>query len=400
MTILTLTKVDVGMMEDVGTSANKLIQLDSNGKIPAVDGSLLTNMSTALSGSSDPTLSTNPSTGVGTKFKNTTDGEMFICTDATAGENVWTNVGAGSGDVKPAAFQGETFGYHMGGYYVSGSWTLTNTIQKYSFTTDANATDVSDLTVGRRFAGGGKSATHGYAAGGHTEGAVSGNEIDKFSFSAGSNATDVGDLTTPTWCVGQASMTYNYVTRGGLASDQRKIEKYAVASDGNASDIANMTFDHTSMHAGCSSATYGYTGGSQDNNTAGLGKGIDKFAFASDADATDAGDLTNGRYSSGGNSSETYGYCTGGYQSGYKNIIDKWPFASDANATDVGDLLGAIGELGGNNSSSSLTYGYTAGGYPDTNTIQKHSFTTDGNSTDVANLYNNVINGNACGTQI
>ena len=42
MTILTLTKVDVGMMEDVGTSANKLIQLDSNAKIPAVDGSLLT----------------------------------------------------------------------------------------------------------------------------------------------------------------------------------------------------------------------------------------------------------------------------------------------------------------------------------------------------------------------
>jgi len=25
----------------------------------------------------------------------------------------------------------------------------------------------------------------------------------------------------------------------------------------------------------------------------------------------------------------------------YKNIIDKWPFASDANATDVGDLTQA-----------------------------------------------------------
>ena len=63
MTILTLTKVDVGMMEDVGTSANKLIQLDSNAKIPAVDGSLLTNMSTVLSGASDPTISSNPSGG-------------------------------------------------------------------------------------------------------------------------------------------------------------------------------------------------------------------------------------------------------------------------------------------------------------------------------------------------
>jgi len=34
LTILTLTKVDVGMMEDVGTSANQLVQLDSNAKVP------------------------------------------------------------------------------------------------------------------------------------------------------------------------------------------------------------------------------------------------------------------------------------------------------------------------------------------------------------------------------
>ena len=83
------------MMEDVGTSANQLIQLDSNGKIPAVDGSLVTGVTSGVSGSSDPTISTNPSGGVGTKFKNTTDGEIFICTDATAGANIWTNVGEG-----------------------------------------------------------------------------------------------------------------------------------------------------------------------------------------------------------------------------------------------------------------------------------------------------------------
>ena len=144
---------------DTGTTANKLVLLDGSGKIPAVDGSLLTGIVGATKSTSDPTISTNPSGGVGTEWHNKTTGQMYICTDATAGANVWKNVGAGSGDIKPAAFQGETFGYHMGGYYVSGSWTLTNTIQKYSFTTDANATDVSDLTVGRRFAGGGKSAT-------------------------------------------------------------------------------------------------------------------------------------------------------------------------------------------------------------------------------------------------
>ena len=38
--------------------------------------------------SSDPTVSTNPSS-VGTRIVNTTSGEVFVCTDITAGENVW-----------------------------------------------------------------------------------------------------------------------------------------------------------------------------------------------------------------------------------------------------------------------------------------------------------------------
>ena len=49
-------------------------------------------------GSSDPTVSTNPS-GAGVIFANTTSGEMYICNDATAGANVWKNVGPGSGDI-------------------------------------------------------------------------------------------------------------------------------------------------------------------------------------------------------------------------------------------------------------------------------------------------------------
>ena len=49
-----------------------------------------------LSDFNNPALSTSPS-GVGTKYKNITDGKIFICTDATAGANVWINVGEDSG---------------------------------------------------------------------------------------------------------------------------------------------------------------------------------------------------------------------------------------------------------------------------------------------------------------
>ena len=49
---------------------------------------------------SDPTVSTNPSS-VGTMFVNTTSGEVYIATDITAGENVWTNIGDGTGNIAP-----------------------------------------------------------------------------------------------------------------------------------------------------------------------------------------------------------------------------------------------------------------------------------------------------------
>ena len=49
--------------------------------------------------SSDPAVDTNPAGGVGTQWVNSTSGEMYICTDATAGSNVWTNVGSGTGNI-------------------------------------------------------------------------------------------------------------------------------------------------------------------------------------------------------------------------------------------------------------------------------------------------------------
>jgi hypothetical protein len=62
---------------------------------------------------------------------------------------------------------------------------------------------------------------------------------------------------------------------------------------------------------------------------------IDKFPFATDANATDVGDLTTVRSRVAGQSSTVSGYTSGGSSS---NVIDKFPFASNANATDVGDL--------------------------------------------------------------
>ena len=96
----TLQTLDVSMLEDVGTGANQIVQLDSNAKIPACSAAAVTNLPSITKSSSDPTISTNPSGGVGSVYQNTTSGEMYVCTDATASANVWKNVGAGTGDIQ------------------------------------------------------------------------------------------------------------------------------------------------------------------------------------------------------------------------------------------------------------------------------------------------------------
>ena len=85
---------------DTGTSANQIVKLDGSAKIPAVDGSQLTNLPSDITKStSEPTATTNPSGGVGTLWIRTTTGEMYCCTDATSNNNVWTNIGEGTGNI-------------------------------------------------------------------------------------------------------------------------------------------------------------------------------------------------------------------------------------------------------------------------------------------------------------
>ena len=90
----------------VGTTANKLVALDGNAKLPAVDGSQLTNLPAAtLVGLTDttvstgnPTRTTNPS-AVGHLWLNKTSGGIYVCTDATSNSNVWVKSGDGDGGV-------------------------------------------------------------------------------------------------------------------------------------------------------------------------------------------------------------------------------------------------------------------------------------------------------------
>ena len=365
------------------------------GVLPAMSGAALTGLVQPTKSANDPTISTNPSTGVGTLWANTTSGEMFACTDATAGENVWINVGSGSGDVQPSlVFQGSIAGYTVG----SNAPVATNVIDKYSYTSQANATDVGDLiTTGGRQAGH-KSETHGYASGGDP----AGSNIEKYSFASDGNAVDAGyDLSVAKiFGAGASTLTHGYSAGGASlvgnsTATGDTIDKFSYSGSSNATDVGNLSLQRN-RPSGHTSTTHGYIAGGTNDSESTFYNVIDKYSFSSNGDATDVGDLTTTRApEAAGSSSITHGFCAGGYNGGSSNVIDKFSFSSNGNATDVGDLV--TGALRHAVSTSSTTHSYTAGGFSSTNVIQRHAYASSGNTVDWADLTVSRFQG--CGSQ-
>ena len=377
---MAVNKLDITMMEDVGTSASQLLQRDGSGNLPAVNASQVTGLSEFTTSTSNPVITTNPSGGVGSLWYNKTAGTMYVCTDATAGANVWTNVGAGSGNVQPWAFGGTNYGYTYGDASKA-------TVNQWSLSSDGNATNIGNMSVARNTWGGQSSTIHGYCSGGKPPAAGS-DLIEKFAFASGVGTwTDVGNLIEARHYVTSASgPTYGYLSGGahtGVPSGHTDtIDKFPFASDSNATDVGNL-LQRKSGWGGANSETHAYDCGGYPGSHPYLNV-IQKYPFATDTNSTDVGDLLAIAAGGSGASSESYGYFAG-TENPLTDVIQKWSFTTDGNSTDVGNLAGGNFQSCG---VSSLTYGYQAGGAGPSmgNVIQKYSFSADGNSTDVGDL--------------
>ena len=293
---------------DTGTSANQIVKLDGSAKIPAVDGSQLTNLpSDVTKATSDPVITTNPSGGVGTLYLNKNSGELWCCTDATSNKNKWINISSGDGDIVPYVFQGANYGFQAGGY-IGGSH---NGIWRFAFASDGNATDWADMATGRETTAGSHSDTHGYTLGGSSNV----NNIEKFQFSSAANATDIADLSNARHkSTGHSTATHGYCSAGENASGNTNvIDKHSLSADTDATDVGDVTVSRAYV-AGASSSSHG-------------------------SNSTDVGDVTVARAYVAGVSSTTHGYTVGGWTGAYEDEIDKFAFASDGNATDVGNLI-------------------------------------------------------------
>ena len=161
------------------------------------------------------------------------------------------------------------------------------TIEKFAFTNTVNATLVGNLPNNHDAMDGGgvtdSTADYGYVAGG---GAPLVNHISRFSFDNETTSDDVGDLATLSQhAAGCSSETHGYFTGITTQTDPSRVQKYAFASSGNATQVATLSVSGSGRGNGISSMTHGYLVGGFPATA------IDKFSFANETTWNHVGDL-------------------------------------------------------------------------------------------------------------
>ena len=201
-------------------------------------------------------------------------------------------------------------------------------------------------------------------------------------------------------CGGHSSKTHGYCCGGNLYTPSTNktptIDRYAFATEDNATDVGDLTVAREAP-ACSTSATHGYTTGGSfpPYNVNNCQNVIDRFLFANSANATDWADLDTQAQYAAGTTSSTHGYTSGGHNdnsNNQHNMIQKYSFASNANATVAGDLTVARSFTTG---VSGISHGYTASGYhgsSNSNVIDKFTFAADNNATDVGDINHGMNN--------
>ena len=383
VTTLNATQVTTGTIAtarlDTGTTTGKVLVLDGSGNMPAIAAGSMTGVSSATKSASDPTISTNPSTGLGTKWINTTSGEIFILTDATAGENVWTSTGGTSGDVVPIKYTGDR-GCFPGGFVSNVG--NSNVIDYVAIPTLGNAVDFGDLTVGRQSSASCSNGARGLCAAGQSS-----KSIDYWAFSTLGNAADFGDLDngTASWYgPAGASNGIRGVFMGGTNGSSAKtnlIDYVTIATLGDSTDFGNITTALNTATAMASLTRALIAGG----NTGSVTNTIEYITVANTGNATDFGDLTQAKNHSGACSSLTRGIVAGGTTGSPVNVIEYVTMATTGNAIDFGDLTGT--DHNGTSGLGNVTRGLFAGGSsPQHNRIDYITIATLGAAADFGDM--------------
>ena len=383
-------------------------------------------LSSSTLDASNPAVDTNPTDGVGTKWVNTTSGQIFICTDATTDANHWIGQ-TGTALVGPrciwAGGNSDNADEHNAATAVK-----INEISYVVPTTLGDATDFGDLLETTQYFAGTSNGTNerGIFAGGYDSSSPS-EVVQYITCSSAGNATDLGNLAEAMGGPGASSnatsdrATFSGGNRASIppnydrASDM--IQYITISSAGNATDSGNLTSardytcgtDNGTDDRGINAA------GRLDGGVSGNTNSINYWTISSTGNAAAFGTLTGARFKPWTASSDTNnrGLFGGGELAGTanpSNNIEYITISSTGNGTSFGDMTGATpsgypdysGGRGNMYGSSSGTgeRGLYAGGYTSGpnwyKQIEYVTISSTGNSTSFGDLSKRAYGKSGC----
>ena len=267
--------------------------------------------------------------------------------------------GGGLAPLPAADMRGTVHGYSVSGHPGVADF------NKYSYVSDNNVTDIGDF--GPLYPSGpGATAVYGAASG---DGPVGGYLMS-------------GVYTPP------SNSVYNHdIVRYPYANETFVDTGYTMANSGypggyNYHTGTVGTRDYV-YHSGGFNFTPSPTTNTKPSDWLDI---IGKFNAASEANGTDVGDLTQIGGLGSQASSSTHGYRFGGYNQGVNDTIDKWAFASDGNASSPGNM--AYRTPG---TPSSNNQRYNSSGHSDTKAYIFEGRRSPGQESAVAPFMNEVV---------
>ena len=294
-----------------------------------------------------------------------------------------------------------------GGYGPSSPYPELNVLDMVNITTEGNAVDFGDLTVGRTANGMGGSASRGILAAGRFPGPGNAtNIIDYVTYSSSGNANDFGDLNNdPCSSTGFSDATRGIFSGGYDANNSPYPRTTAmtyinIASTGDSSDFGDAV-QRGNKGVSFSNSTRGFTCGGNNRIDSPSPKTqhgrIEMTIIQTTGSTVDFGEIgedngkdffTGNTGSNGGASSQTRGIIFSGISSpsAHRNVIEFLTLTTFGNSKNFGDLL-TSGGGGGVASSGNQIRGVvrTSSAY-DGNILEQVTIATTGNATDFGDL--------------
>jgi len=205
-------------------------------------------------------------------------------------------------------------------------------------------------------------------------------DMDYINVETTGNAIDFGNLTVSKYYgAGFGSRTHGFMAAAAPGSNT--VERWVVASTGNAEDYSDLSQNRNYNPAGMSNSTRGViAGGDRDD--------IEYITMSSTATGVDFGDLASGtiRYSNGSGSSTRGIIVVGIDQPAAVNTVEYITISTLGNSADFGDVTNTDGD-GPFSCSNSVRTVRGGGGFPaGTVTIDYATIATLGNYTDFGDL--------------